>query len=161
MEHNQQFNGYKLVPARPPEKALEQARMAYRNASVYDVTDVWWRIWHDYDHVEPPLITVRADVTPKVAVDIQWALVDELVKANLDKAMLLQIVGTAKDDTPEVECPAELIERVNKNPDALSILYDVNLLPEQVQTSQDIQRMFTIVALVEGIQHLKRNANVG
>lgn len=154
---------YKIVPSRPPEKALEQARCAYRNASVYDVDQVWWRIWHDCDYIEPPLVTARVDLTPKQAVDVTWALADALVGANLDRAINLQIIGTAPDPVPQptVECPKELVERINANVEVMSVLYDVNLLPEQVDTVTDFCRMIAIVELVERIQRLERNPNVG
>lgn len=39
--------GMALVPKKPPEWALKRARMAYKNASVYDVLDVWVCIWNE------------------------------------------------------------------------------------------------------------------
>lgn len=52
--------GYKIAPIKPPENALEVARRAYRNASVYDVAHVWHAIMAalpDSPPAEVPLLT--------------------------------------------------------------------------------------------------------
>lgn len=45
--------GFKLLPARPTASAMEQAQLAYRNPSVYDVAHVWHRIWGDSTSASP------------------------------------------------------------------------------------------------------------
>jgi len=49
-------SGFKLAPKRPSENALAGARHAYRNATVYDVLDVWNRIWEDLPTVQAPAV---------------------------------------------------------------------------------------------------------
>lgn len=53
--------GYKIVPIKPPEDALEVARRAYRNASVYDVAHVWHAIITALPDSPPPLVPLITD----------------------------------------------------------------------------------------------------
>ena len=58
-------SGFKLAPKRPSENALAGARHAYRNATVYDVLDVWNRIWEDLPTVQAPAVQDGMVLVPR------------------------------------------------------------------------------------------------
>lgn len=60
-------DGYKLAPKKPREETLVAARSAYRNATVYDVLDVWNRIWQDLPESNVPVQESEAAIAERLS----------------------------------------------------------------------------------------------